>query len=212
LTVPKSKRITLYGAPGCGSAVVEAMLELGGLDYKYVKALDWQPYKRHRDLEKLNPLGQVPVLVLADGTVMTESAAMVMYLAERIEGMLPTESAQRAGFYRWMMFIPANIYSVFAFRDFPQRWLEDESAQSAFRDKLTGRLREYWTILEANLVCAPYALGKNMTALDVYLAMVSRWTPGRKWLAVHCPRVTKSVKKTEKHPIIASVWERNFGA
>jgi hypothetical protein len=41
--------------------------------------------------------------------------------------------------------------------------------------------------------------------------MVSRWTPGRKWLAEHCPRLTKSVKKTESHPVIAPIWERNFG-
>jgi GST-like protein len=209
--MPARRKIKLYGAPGCGSAVVEAMLELAGTEYSYVKALNWRPYRRHKDLLTLNPLGQVPVMVLPDGTVMTESAAIVMYLAERIPGMIPANDATKAAFYRWMSFVPANIYSVFALRDFPERWLDDANAQSAFRDKLTERLREYWLILEANLACKPYALGKQMTALDVYLAMVSRWTPGRKWLAEHCPRLTKSVKKTESHPVIAPIWERNFG-
>jgi GST-like protein len=201
----------LYGCNGCGSAVVEAILQMGKIEYEFVDAIQWQPYQRHPELEKLNPLGQVPVLLFDDGSVMTESAAILLYFAEKIPGMIPTESTQRAKFLRWMMFIPANLYAVFPFRDFPARWIDGEEEQKKFREKTTLRLREFWAILEGALSPSPYALGARMTALDLYLAMVSRWSPGRQWIADHCPKLASAVLLTEQHPIVALVWEKNFG-
>jgi glutathione S-transferase len=75
----------LITSKGCGSAVVEAALELAGLPYA-VEEVDPEAPGFNRDrLLGLNPLGQVPVL-LPDGTVLTESAAMVLHLAERAPG------------------------------------------------------------------------------------------------------------------------------
>lgn len=58
---------------------------------------------------------------------------------------------------------------------------------------------------------APFAIGEKMTVVDIYLAMLSRWAPGRAWLAEHCPKLIGAVLKTEQHPVVARVWERNFG-
>jgi GST-like protein len=209
--MPSTNKTMLYGCKGCGSAAVEAALQLAGVEYEFVDAIRWEPFKRHPNLEKLNPLGQVPVLVTGDGAVMTESAAMLLFFGERIPGFIPAEPSKRAAFLRWMFFVPANMYAVFQFRDFPARWIEDVNEHASFREKTSARLREYWQILETSLDPAPYCLGAEMTALDLYLAMLSRWTPGRQWITENCPKITASVVLTEQHPIIASVWERNFG-
>lgn len=200
----------LYGSKGCGSVVVEVMLDLAGLKYEFIDAMQWQPFQRHPDLLKLNPLGQVPVLVLDDGTVMTESAAMVLTLAEKIPGMIPSNPSIRAAFHRFMIFIPANMYPVFTFRDFPQRWVEGEATQAQFKEKLTERLRELWLILEAELHPQPYLLGAEICALDPYLAMLAQWTPGRAWIAANCPKLDASLSLTVQHPVISAVWKRNF--
>jgi GST-like protein len=201
----------LYGCKGCGSAVVEAVLQMADVKYEFIKAIEWTRYKRHRDLVKLNPLGQVPVLVLDDGTVMTESAAMVLHFGERVPGLVPKSGPKRAAFLRWLFFIPANMYSIYAFRDFPARWIDDETAQKAFREKTNERMREYWQILEKELSPKPYVLGRAITAIDLYLAMMSRWAPGRPWLEEHCPKIMAAVLKTESHPIVKKVWKDNFG-
>jgi len=201
----------LYGCKGCGSAAVEVILQLAGVEYEFVDAIQSTPYQRHADLERLNPLGQVPVLVLDDGSVMTESAAMMLYFAEQVPGLIPTVPAQRAAFYRWMIFVPANMYAVFAFRDFPQRWVEGEAAQLAFRDKTTDRLKEYWRQLENELRPHPYLLGEAISALDIYVAMLSKWSPGRQWIRENCPKLIHAVDLTEQHPVVKAVWEKNFG-
>ncbi len=82
-----------------------------------------------------------------DGSVMTESAAMCLYFAERVPGLIPSEAGQRTEFFRWMVFFPANMYAVFQFRDFPVRWVKGAKTQAAFRDKNSARLREYWAML-----------------------------------------------------------------
>ena len=201
----------LYGCKGCGSAVVEVMLQLAQIDYEYVDAIEWEPFKHHSDLAALNPLQQVPTLVLDDGTVMTESAAIILWLCERLPHLLPTEPAKRALFYRWMVFISANMYAIYPFRDFPQKWVDGEDAQEAFREKLTERQKLFWTLLESQLQPAPYVLGNTMSALDIYLAMLSKWTPGRKWIAENCPKIIAAVSLAEANPIVAKVWEKNFG-
>ena len=201
----------LYGSKGCGSAVVEVMLQLAGIEYQFIDAITWAPFKHHDDLANVNPLAQVPTLVLDDGSVMTESAAIVLWLCERVPRLVPESLAERAQFYRWMLFVPANIYPMISLRDFPARWVEGEDAQQVFRETTGERLKVLWSQMESALQPAPYALGGGMSALDIYLAMVSRWSPGRKWLAENCPNLTAAVALTEQHPVVAKVWEKNFG-
>ncbi len=202
----------LYGCPGCGSAAIEVMLHLAKCDYEYIKATPWEPDANVEEHRRLSPLAQVPTLLLDDGSVMTESAAIMLWLCERLPELVPKSPAARAQFYRWMVYVPGNLYAVFAFRDFPARWVDDEVAQATFKDRLTERLKYFWSIMETQLHPAPYVLGEAMTALDIYLAMVSRWTPGRKWFDDSCPKLANAVALTEQHPIVAAVWKKNFAS
>ena len=201
----------LYGCKGCGSAVVEAMLQLAGIEYEYVEAIEWEPFKHHDDLVKVNPLKQVPTLVLDDGSIMTESAAIILWLCERMPKLMPSDPAARAQFYRWMVYLPANMYSIAAFRDFPAKWVEGDEAQKLFRERLTVRLRACWTQLEAALTPAPYLLGPDMSALDIYLSMIAHWWGGKTWVPENCPKIAGAIVLTEQHPVIKKVWEKNFG-
>ena len=74
---------TLWGRPGWGSVIIEAQLDWYGLPYTFepVEDLFRTPGARTR-LEKVNPLAQVPTLVLPDGSIMSESAAITLLLAD----------------------------------------------------------------------------------------------------------------------------------
>src|SRR5215813_1531857 len=74
---------TLIGAPGWGSAIAEALLELSGLPYQVEDIDPTKPTADSKRLTALNPLAQVPTLLLPNGTVMTESAAIALHLADR---------------------------------------------------------------------------------------------------------------------------------
>ena len=65
---------------------------------------------RRPDFLRLNPAGKVPVLVDGD-LVLTESAAIVLYLAEKYPAgqLLPADLRQRAEAYRWVMFAVTEL-------------------------------------------------------------------------------------------------------
>ena len=67
--------IKVYGAPGWGSAISELMLTLADIPYRFVDVSGFDREGPQRDqLQKINPLCQVPTLTLENGEVMTETA------------------------------------------------------------------------------------------------------------------------------------------
>ena len=74
----------LHANPGWGSAIIEAQLAWYGLPARIVDVGDlFESADARARLLPLNPVAQVPTLVLPDGTVLTESAAITLHLADR---------------------------------------------------------------------------------------------------------------------------------
>src|SRR5687767_2949637 len=108
---------TLWGRAGWGSAIVEAQLEWYGLPWRFEPLDDlFKSAEARARLERVNPLGQVPTLVLPGGEVMSESAAITLLLADLAaqDSLVPGPGAgERGRFLRWLIFIVANIYPTF---------------------------------------------------------------------------------------------------
>jgi GST-like protein len=205
--------VELYGCRGCGSAVVEVLLERAGVPFVYHEVQPWEPGPAMEALKAVNPLAQVPTLKLADGAIVTESAAIIVMLDDShpIARILPAAGdPRRALALRWIVFIAGNMYPAISVGDFPERWVKSDTARAELKDGAVERLKAYWTMLERALKPAPYLLGSEMTLLDVYAAMLSRWRPGRAWVDENCPRIAAGLALAEPDPIVASVWARNF--
>ncbi len=202
----------LHGCKGCGSAVVEALLDLAGEPYTR-NVFAWEDKQAWERLKDVNPLAQVPTLVLDDGTVLTESAGIALWLAERYSKMelLPDDARERALAYRWMVSFATNVYVPIVVGDFPERWVGSREAQDDLKQHALERVKSAWLGFEDSIAPDPFLLGKRMSVLDVYVAMVSRWRPGRAWLSEHCPKAMSAVTLTEADPTIAATWARNFG-
>ena len=63
---------TLYGKQGSGSAAVEAALVVAREPFRIVETATWAQNDAYADLLAVNPLGQVPTLVLDDGSALAE--------------------------------------------------------------------------------------------------------------------------------------------
>lgn len=201
----------LYGCNGCGSTLVEAMLELTGVPYER-DVFAWEDQAAWDRLKSINPKGQVPTLVLDDGTILTESAALALWIAEGHpgSGLLPAAPRERALAYAWTVHFATAVYEPIAIGDFPERWVDGEAAGVSLKAHALERLKQGWQMVEAQVEPSPYLLGSALSVVDVYAAMLTRWRPGRTWFESHCPRVMRAVKATEAHPVVASVWSRNF--
>jgi GST-like protein len=205
--------VELHGCRGCGSAMVEVLLERAEVEFVYHEVEPWEPGPATEALKEVNPLAQVPTLKLADGAIMTESAAIIVALDESYPAarILPVAGdPRRALALRWIVFIAGNMYPAISVGDFPERWAKSDAARAELKEGAVERLKAYWTMLEQALQPAPYLLGSEMTALDIYAAVLSRWRPGRAWVDENCRQVAAALALSEQDPIVARVWARNF--
>lgn len=102
--------LKLYGTPPTRVVrVLWAVNELG-LHYEMLPVDLLGGEGRRPEFQRLNPAAKVPVLVDGD-LVLTESAAIVLYLAEKHPegGLLPADLPQRAEVYRWIFFAMTEL-------------------------------------------------------------------------------------------------------
>lgn len=199
----------LYGAQGAGSAAVEMALHHAGLQFEVVRAATWEPDSALDELGRVNPLRQVPTLVLPSGAVMTESAAILLHLGLVAPPgrLLPIEPGARAQSIRGLVFIAANCYSAIGICDHPERWTTatDELALEALRQGARAQLHRHWEIFADLFPAAPYLGGSEIGALDMLAVVVSHWSGARAHLAAHRPAFAAVLERIEAHPAVAPV-------
>jgi GST-like protein len=205
---------TIYGALGSGSVPVEATLTLLGLPHEVIEAPTWEGESEQAKVAVVNPLKQIPALVTPAGETITESAAILIWLTDNHPeaGLSPgLDSPLRAQFLRWMIFVPAAIYSLFWVRDEPSRLAgPDVEAQARVKAATAERILDCWAMMESQLTPGRYLLGDQMTVLDLYVAVVSRWGPRRARFYAVAPRMAEVVRRVDTDPRLAAFWEKRF--
>jgi GST-like protein len=203
----------LYGRAGWGSAIIEAQLVWYGLPFEFepIGDLFKSPDARAK-LEKVNPLAQVPTLVLPDSSVMSESAAITLLLADITgqDSLVPGPGApERAKFLRWLIFLVANIYPTFTYADDPARFVSVNAARDPFRAATDAYAQRLWRQVET-AAKGPWFLGERFSALDIYISVMTRWRPKRGWFEGETPRLFAIARRADLKPELVEVWKRNW--
>ncbi len=203
----------LYGAPGSGSVAVEATLELLGIGYRRADLAALSDPAVSDALTQVNPMRQLPALVLPSGELMTESAAILIWLADNHPqaGLSPpVGSPRRAAFLRWMAFVSAAVYALFWIIDDPSRVTGDEAQQTLIKARLEDRLAHCWAIMDAQIEPRPFLIGEDISVLDIYVTVISRWEPGRRRFYEIAPRMGDIVRRVDADARLASLWALRF--
>ena len=202
----------LLGCKGCGNAIVEAAFALAGVPLE-TEEVDYSAGSATRErLLAVNPLGQVPVLILPDGRVLTESLAILHYLDDLEPGaklVPPPGDRTRAAFYRWSVFLVAAIYPTFTYGDDPAKWVASAEGSKELRESTDRHREALWMQVEA-AAGEPWFLGERRSALDLYLAAMTRWRPGVLWFAKRTPKLVAIAKRAAALDAVAPVIARNF--
>jgi GST-like protein len=205
---------TLYGYKGSGSAAVECALEVTGAPYKILSAASWDLSSSVDALARANPLKQVPTLVLPDGTVLSESAAILIHLGLQFpqSHLLPAAPERRAAALRGLVFIAANCYSAISVIDFPERWLADatDDAKDNLKSGAQTRLHANWEIFADSLPPARYLCDDRAGALDLLAAVVSRWSGARQHLERTRPALAATLRRIDSDERFGAVFLRHW--
>jgi len=203
----------LHGRPGWGSAIVEAQLAWYGLPFRFVDSGDLLASAQAQErLRPLNPLSQVPVLELPDGQVMSESAAITLHLADLTgrDDLVPgrANASAQPSCAGWCSSSPTSI------RPSPTATCRSASSRPRARRRPSAArstpTRAGCGASSRRRPARRAFLGERFSALDIYLAVMTRWRPGRSWFAEHAPRVLAAAQGASSVPALAPVFERNF--
>jgi glutathione S-transferase/GST-like protein len=203
---------TLYCRNTAGSMAPEALLAACGAEYKVIVLERNADGSFEEFFHKINPKAEVPTLVLPDDSIMTESAAMMIYLADLHPkaGLSPAIGApERARFLRWQLFLATQIYMSDLRLFYPERYtVAGAEAQGIKARALETMMREFAIYAEA-LGEGPFILGSKMCAADIYAAMVASWAPDVDSLFTAHPALARMYEGVLQNEAVRRVWERN---
>jgi glutathione S-transferase len=164
----------LYYAPdSCALAAHIALVE-AGLDYQ-LERVDHSSWKTEAgiDFATINPKRCVPALGIGNGVVLTESAAILQYIADLVprSGLAPPPgSFERYRLAEWLSFVATELHQGFMRFRIPEL---PPAAIAHIQQRLVAR----YALVESVLASSSYLLGETLSVADIFLYVTTRWCP-----------------------------------
>src|SRR5580704_7577765 len=191
----------LYGRRGAGSLAPQILLEEIGASYELI----WIS-KSPADVEvlrRVSPVAKIPVLLLPDGTVVSESAAILIHLtnAHPETGLAPViGTSAHARLLQWMVFLSANVYEAVLRFYYSQRY--SAAGLDAAPQIKVQALRDWTNQLEfVHAALTPYLHGETLSVADIYLHMLANWyAQEERELASRLPKLKHHAELMRRRP------------
>lgn len=165
--------MTLYYSPGACSLSPHIVLREASIDFKLEKVdLATKKMSNGKDFTKVSAKGQVPVLQLDNGELLTEGAVIAQYVADRNPqaGLLPAAgSMERYRVQEWLNYIAAELHKSFSPLFNPA---SSEEGKRMAKSAIAAR----FGYVDKHLAGKQYLLGDHFTVADAYCFTIATWT------------------------------------
>jgi len=176
--------IRLHHYPGNASFAPHVLLHELGVPFELVLVDRGRGAHKEAAYLKLNPNGQIPVLV--DGPlVLYETAAICLHLCDTHPqaGLAPAlGSEERAHYYKWMAWLTNTLQAMLMHYFYPERLVDegDAGAAAQVRNHAQARVGAMLQLLDEQLAShgGPWLLASGYSAVDAFAFMLCRWTRG----------------------------------
>jgi Glutathione S-transferase len=202
--------ITLYYHRGACSTSNHFALEEAGIDYQAIEVhLDRLDDPTAIKVRELNPMAMTPVLVLEDGTVLTQNAATLAYIADLVPGknLLPARNAvERAQAESWLSFVASDLHPTiieYIYKALPATGEQKERTRALYDQRAARRLK----VLEDRLADQDYILGDRYSVIDGYALVVLNWSVPADLSLAPYPNIRAYMERLEARPAIRRVRE-----
>ena len=167
------KKYIVIGRPRAGSLIAEFLLTAANVEYEF-KNISIEEAEQD-EFKSISPFSKIPVLVCPDGQTIFETVAIVTHLVEKFPQLAPdASSSERNLLWQYLAMIATSIYAGYHRQFYSHRYAPKDVAEDVGKLAAQDRETAYHYI---NNKLNPYLLGKNKSAVDYYLYMVTRWDP-----------------------------------
>lgn len=162
---------TLYYKPGACSMAVHVVLNELGVPFKAINQTDL----KDPEFMKLNPRGQVPLLVV-DGEPVKEGAALITWLLDEHKSpLLPTSGLERAKALEWLMWCNASLHPACSRIFGLSKMGLDAEITETLNKAFSAQVQVLWDEAEVRLGTTKYLAGDSVTAADILLTVIANW-------------------------------------
>lgn len=206
--------LKLFYGPGACSFVPHVLLQASGAAFEPVMVKLHKAEHKSEDYLKMNPRGQVPVLVDGDA-VITQIVAICSYIADKFPeaGFLPKEPLARAKAMEAFAWMNNTVHPTFTHIFMPQKFTPNAAVHDDLRQAATEQYRGLLADIEAmvkakNSAGHAYMLGDKISPLDPYVLTLLRWGTIAGINPADYPETWAFVQKLAAEPAFAAVIER----
>ena len=178
--------LILYYSPGAASMSSHIALEEVGAEYEPRQVKLSENEQRKPDYLAINPRGRVPALVLEDGKVLTETAAILLYLARKFPDakLLPDDPLGQARCIEWLSWLASVMHVGFQMVRRPMRFAgQNPDYFPAVKKSGMDYLRPAYADIERRLASSKFAVGDTLSIADLHLFVFYNWGRGAGFLA-----------------------------
>lgn len=202
----------LYYTPRTISIAVAIALEEAGLAYDPIK-VDFATAEQTKPAYlNINPKGRVPALVNDAGEILTETGALLDYVAALAPqaGLLPRDPAVAAHIRSVMYYLASTMHVAHAHKMRGHRWADQQSSIDDMIAKTPETMRACASFVEENALRGDYVAGADFSIADPYLFITCGWLAGDGVTVSDFPRIGRFMECMEARDSVKTIRARGM--
>ncbi|MDC4883107.1 glutathione S-transferase family protein [Acinetobacter baumannii] len=197
----------IYGDVDSGNCYkIKLLLSLLNINHRWIHVDILNKDTQTAEFLSLNPNGKIPVLVLDDGRVLSESNAILGYLAEGTE-LIPADPYMKAKMYQWMFFEQYSHEPFIAVARFINKYLGLLPERIEEYHKLQPKGHKALSIMNKALVGHDYLVGNKFTIADIALYAYTHVAEEGGFDLKLYPNIQEWCQRIQKYPKYVSMVE-----
>lgn len=201
---------TLYFSPGTVSMASHIALEELGAPYRLEPIAVRAGEQYTERYQRIHPLGRVPALEIEPGVILTETPALLGYIADQAPHLrlLPEGVLPRARANEWMSLLASAVHVAFISFYRPERYTSDEAARAALKVDGKQRFFDLLRHVERRLPDDGFVLGQSYSLCDAYSAVFWLWAKRIELPVAELPRYGRLVARVLERPAVRRALEQ----
>ncbi len=204
---------TLYWAPNSAALAPQICLEETGAKYETRRVPINEVPEKDPGYLKINPSGKVPTLVLKDGQIVSEAAAICLYLADRHKDakLMPASGDPALGSaLQWLIFLTNTLQTAILRFYYPDRHTSDPAGTKAVSESALAEIAMLWGRIDTYLAGGgPFFLGDRFCAADPFAFMLFNWQDSCPGLPKRFPHVARLAEAVRARPSVQRILGEN---
>ncbi len=199
--------LKLFYAPGTISIAVALGLEEAGLAYEPVR-VDFASAEQTKPAYlSVNPKGRVPALVTDTGSVLTETGALLEYIAALTPdaALIPQDLETTAHMRGVMFYLASTMHVAHAHKFRGSRWADQQSSHADMTAKVPQTMAACAAYVQSDCLQGDYVCGDQLTLADLYLFIICNWLAGDGVQVSDFPQITAFLARMETRSSVIAV-------